>query len=288
MTTVTCTNCGHQFDATLLRPENRVDGAIVCWNCLMPNQNERWKVTVHWKGGSPTIAEVMHLRSVFAQFQEVSAKELWQSLKDKSKHFVGTFHKPHLDRIIDHNEHCGLELEIQSTLDDRPSSSPFNRIQRAIQRDDADQVSQLIQQLHNPNQLTDEGTDLLTYAINVGGHQSAIVLIRSGITLANRKSSHTAMQSALENGADQITDELLEHDIDLNVQGTQEMESALHLLCRNYRSAQLLQRFLENGADPQAKNHLGETPLSILEQAPPDNDPSVIRVMIDQLRKAIA
>lgn len=285
MNTPTCSQCAAAIEA--LSELNRVDGQLLCWNCLVPNPNERWKVTVRWEKDLPTVKEIGQLRSLVPAYQEKTSKQLWQSLKSKSEVVVGEFYKPHLDQLLSRNKKIGLRLDVRNTLKDEAKRPAFERIQLAIQRDDADHVMTLAEQLPNINELTEDGSDLLSYSIDAGSQEAAGALIRAGIDLANSRSTVTAMQIALENGVDSIIDALLEKEIDLNCQGTDEDANAIHLLCRYYRSSTLLERFLKNGADPRSVDDAGQTPLMILQMSlDRDGGDPEIHAMMELLNRA--
>ena len=263
MSTPICSLCGSALE--VISDLNRVEGQLVCWTCLVPNPNERWKVTVRWAGDLPTAKEVGQLRALVPAFQETPSRELWESFKDKSEVFAGEFYRPHLEQIISRNKKYELKLRIQNTLDDHADKPAFERLILAIQRNDAGQVAQIASQAPNIDALTDNGTDLLSYSIDTGNKEAADALMASGIDLANPHSTYTAMQTALENGAYNIIDTLLERKADLNCKGTEEDAYAIHVLCQNYRSSDLLSRFLDNGADPHVVDDGGNTALMILQ-----------------------
>lgn len=263
MTAPLCSRCNQPLE--VVGELNRVGGEIICWNCLVPNPNEQWQVTLRWAGEFPTPKEIAQLRAMAPAFQEQSAKELWQLLRNQSKVDLGTFYKPHLDQLMARNREHGFHLEVQSTLADRPDRSVIERLQLAIQRDDSEAVTALAAQLPRLDALTENGIDLLSLAIEAGSHSAAVALVESGIALSNPLSKVTPLQTALENGAIEMVEMLLDHPVDLNGQGTEEETYAIHLLCRYYRSAKLLARFLEQGARGDQADKDGDTPLSILQ-----------------------
>ena len=152
---------------------------------------------------------------------------------------------------------------------------------------DAEQVSLIACEIPDINALTKEGADFLSLSIDSDSEAAALALISSGILLANPNSTYTAMQTALENGSKDMIDTLLNHKVDLNCRGTDEEDCAIHVLCRYYRSRDLLLRFLENGANASAANGDGETARMILQMSPDGqgNDPETV-AMIDLLELA--
>ncbi|MCP4147222.1 MAG: ankyrin repeat domain-containing protein [bacterium] len=263
MTTQICSICAEVLE--VITELNRVEGRLVCWTCLVPNPNEQWKVTVRWAGDFPTVKEIACLRALVPDFGKTTSKELWISLKDKRKVSAGEFYKPHLEQLLARNKKYGLKLDVKSTLEDSPHKPVFQRLLLAIQRNDAEKVSQLAPQVPDINALADDGLDLLSFALEAGCEKAALALVDSGIATANTNSRFTAMQTALENGAYDIIDALLEKKIDLNCKGQDEDSFAIHVLCRGYRSTELLAGFLKNGADPLLVNDEGDTALMILE-----------------------
>ena len=243
------------------------DGSLMCWDCLVPNSNQRWRVTVKWAGDTPTVKEVGQLRSLVTEFREKSSKELWEELKGTREVDLGKFYKPHLDKLLADNERYGFDLKLEDLLKDRSDAGPLDRLLKAIGRDDSEKVSELASELPDLNIMTDDGSDLLSYTIYEEKPAAAVALIETGINLTNPKSIFSPLQAALETGLGEVVDLLLERKVDPTVRGTQEDEDAIHILCRHFRSTHWLQQFLKSGADPKKENPHGETPLTILKDS---------------------
>ena len=113
-----CAECGSVIE--VLSEMNRVGEKLLCWNCLVPEPLEQWRLSVTWSGRTPTVKEVSQLRALIPEYQTRSSAELWADLKDKTEVVIGEFYRPHLAQIVSRNVQYGLNLVIESTLDDQP------------------------------------------------------------------------------------------------------------------------------------------------------------------------
>ena len=158
----------------------------------------------------------------------------------------------------------------------------------AISRNDIDAVRRLAPQLDDLSILTDDGLDLVSFAMNCEAEAAASFVIDCRINLANPASRFTPIQGALECPYYDLIEKLLAKRIDLNVKGTDEAGYPIHVLCEGYLEPELLRRFLALGADPTKADEYGRTAIDIIREHYHENAGSeaVMDEMIDILRGA--
>ncbi len=157
----------------------------------------------------------------------------------------------------------------------------------AVDRNDLATVRRLIEGCDDLSFITNDGYDHVTHALNSGSEEVASFLIDAPINLANPASEFTPMQCALEQPYYELIDKLLAKRDDLNVKGTSETGFALHVLCRGYLEPDLVQRFLDAGADPCARDDEGQTALDIAREVegPAEATAEIVRILVEAMKR---
>ena len=87
----------------------------VYWAHVIPPPPESVSLSVHWKTGHASAAELHALRATFSEFRDVSANELMATIAKRPSVRVGIFPRPLAEELGRQARARGLSVEIAPT-----------------------------------------------------------------------------------------------------------------------------------------------------------------------------
>lgn len=137
-------------------------------------------------------------------------------------------------------------------------------IELLIREGSIHEINKYLDEGGNLNCLTSDGMDYLSCSIDSGQPEIAKLLIQKGININGHvKSAFTPIQSAILAPNYEMIKLLVKSGVNLNYKGSEEIGYPLHLLCEGYLDKEFFELFINNGANINAQDDNGKTPLQL-------------------------
>ena len=135
---------------------------------------------------------------------------------------------------------------------------------QAIGTGDQQRVAALLSGGIDPNSRDENGDSALSYALGVGEGAIATLLLDQGADINGGEGGSTPLQLALEAAEYELVERLIALGADPNRCAGDDEGTALHVVARGYRDTDFFELLLQAGADVNAPDDAGNTPLLAL------------------------